>query len=306
VEVLVAIFIMAIGLLTLLTLFPLGALSMAQAIKDERSSQAAANAIALAHARSYRNDGTVTGNRQGRDYFIDPGNGLPRADDNGPSYPVFVDPLGKVLLQLRWDTIADIPDGIPRRSVDHIDDPGLDPNERYRRSMAGFTLQDDMRFHRGNTFHGLPSVPGGPVERYDQYSWAYLLQRPRAADTSVVNVSVVVYSGRTLQILGETAYRGVAFDTNSNMVRVTWNPTKQDKPPIRKGSWILDATLVNSASRRAEPHGYFYRVVGVTDESANSMLLELQSNPKKGTANGILVVMENVVEVFERGAGWQP
>src|SRR5262245_56539469 len=49
-EVLVAIFILALGLLSLLTLFPLGALTMAQAIKDQRSADAAANANAIARA----------------------------------------------------------------------------------------------------------------------------------------------------------------------------------------------------------------------------------------------------------------
>src|SRR5260370_9615034 len=47
-EVLVAIFVMAIGLLALLTLFPLGALSMAQAIKDDRTAHSAKNAYSIA------------------------------------------------------------------------------------------------------------------------------------------------------------------------------------------------------------------------------------------------------------------
>src|SRR5579885_1848168 len=45
-EVLVAIFIMGIGLLSLLVLFPLGALNMAQAIKDNRATQSCTNAYA--------------------------------------------------------------------------------------------------------------------------------------------------------------------------------------------------------------------------------------------------------------------
>src|SRR5262245_12543666 len=48
VEVLVAIFIMGVGLLAILALFPLGALQMAQALKDDRAAQAAGNATALA------------------------------------------------------------------------------------------------------------------------------------------------------------------------------------------------------------------------------------------------------------------
>ena len=46
-EVLVAIFVMGIGLLALLTLFPLGALEMAEAIKDDRTGSAASNAAML-------------------------------------------------------------------------------------------------------------------------------------------------------------------------------------------------------------------------------------------------------------------
>lgn len=48
VEVLVAIFVMALGLMALLTLFPLGALRMAQAIKDDRTKYAADNGQIIA------------------------------------------------------------------------------------------------------------------------------------------------------------------------------------------------------------------------------------------------------------------
>jgi hypothetical protein len=44
VEVLLAIFVMGIGLLALLTLFPLGAQEMAQVIKDDRTAAIADNA----------------------------------------------------------------------------------------------------------------------------------------------------------------------------------------------------------------------------------------------------------------------
>jgi hypothetical protein len=49
-EVLVAIFMMGVGLLALLTLFPLGALEMAQAIKDDRTGAIAADASAFSQA----------------------------------------------------------------------------------------------------------------------------------------------------------------------------------------------------------------------------------------------------------------
>jgi prepilin-type N-terminal cleavage/methylation domain-containing protein len=50
IEVLVAIFIMGIGLLALLVLFPLGAIEMSQAIQDDRTAAFADRAIALGDA----------------------------------------------------------------------------------------------------------------------------------------------------------------------------------------------------------------------------------------------------------------
>src|SRR6266480_3181457 len=48
VEVLIAIFLMGIGLMAILSLFPLGAAQMAQALKDQRCAEAATNGSALA------------------------------------------------------------------------------------------------------------------------------------------------------------------------------------------------------------------------------------------------------------------
>src|SRR5213080_2785171 len=78
VEVLVAIFVTAIGLLALLALFPLGALSMAQAIKDDRTAHLAANASALAEVYGLRNDpGLYFLGINPADGFLDPSvNGL--------------------------------------------------------------------------------------------------------------------------------------------------------------------------------------------------------------------------------------
>ena len=54
IEVLVAIFIMAIGLLALLTLFPLGALRMAQSLQDDRTASAASEAANVCDAFGIR------------------------------------------------------------------------------------------------------------------------------------------------------------------------------------------------------------------------------------------------------------
>src|SRR6267378_1692422 len=92
-EVLVAIFVMGIGLLSLLVLFPLGALQMARAIRDQRVTHCGANASAIANFWSIPTDPTV--NAQ----YSTALTGTPAlpAPTSGPSWPVIVDPLVRVL-----------------------------------------------------------------------------------------------------------------------------------------------------------------------------------------------------------------
>ena len=56
IEVLVAIFIMAIGLLALLTLFPLGALRMSQALQNDRTAACASAGANIYDAFGVRSD----------------------------------------------------------------------------------------------------------------------------------------------------------------------------------------------------------------------------------------------------------
>jgi hypothetical protein len=304
IEVLVAIFIMAIGLLTLLTLFPLGALNMAQAIQDDRAAVAAANAMALAAARNLRNDPVVVGTDY--DHFVwGSGNGSPAARNHHRSYPVYVDPFGRILGSF---TLADLPGGIPRQTVSWLT-PSGDFSPQYQTTINGFSVQDDIKFITQGSHQGLPTRNPNwdVVERSGKFSWAYLLTRPMTADPTVVDLAVVVYSGRLVQYpLQETPYFPVTFNPNSPLVHVPWDPATQEKPPIRKGSWILDASL--PADTNENPHGFFYRVAAVTDESPTSVLVELQQKPRNPVTvtNGTLIVMENVVEVFEKGIGWKP
>src|SRR4051794_9040579 len=101
VEVLVAIFVMGIGLIALLTLFPIGMLRMAQAMRDARSGEAAESAHAIAIMQNVRNDRLVMDVTPTEldgpifDVFRNPfPTGLPSADDYGESYAVLVDPIG--------------------------------------------------------------------------------------------------------------------------------------------------------------------------------------------------------------------
>src|SRR5262245_53542707 len=95
VEVLTALFILALGVIAILTLFPLGAMHMAQAIRDNRSTESAVNADQ--YFRTVWKTNVVEGNGSEPFYtaMTDPDGtgpsppGLPPAL-TGPSYPVLV------------------------------------------------------------------------------------------------------------------------------------------------------------------------------------------------------------------------
>jgi hypothetical protein len=331
VEVLVALTVMALGMLSLLTLFPLGLLTMSQAIKDDRTAHAAANAEAVANLTDLRNDPLLFTPPAPNDVFVRPfpGPSPPDLSANpgydGPSYPVYVDPyglqggsrpLGRAVVRGGSPFLSP---GVPRRNVGFVANAPRPSQALYR----WFTLQDDMVFARDGPYTGLPCPPGGVVQREGRYSWAYLLCRPRCYDRSVVELTVVVYEGRPILPSGELAYSGtpgnpVQLVPNTTSVLVTWDPAAgQEKPPVRPGSWVFDATVVRATGRRppaapfqADPHGFFYRVVGVSEvgnvNGFPATLLEVSPPIRAGTGQGVLVVMETVVEVFERGPGWKP
>src|SRR5579871_3105258 len=95
-EVLIALFIMAIGMLALLVLFPLGAYSMAKALKDDRCATSCSMAEQAAICNNLRHDVRVEGLNGASDLYLMrtfPSNtqSLPNTY-NGPSLPVYVDP----------------------------------------------------------------------------------------------------------------------------------------------------------------------------------------------------------------------
>jgi type II secretory pathway pseudopilin PulG len=325
VEVLVAIFIMGVGLLSLLTLFPVGAMSMAQATKDDRAATVAANAFALAEARNLRHDYWVkflfdrTGDRR------NPGQLIPLRGKNIelPSYPIYIDPIGSAATgNPPSDTIAGIFPGIVRTNVSFVEKSQMPPPRiSLKDAVRWFSLLDDLTYldPATNPQYGVPTSDPSvdDVQRENRYSWAYMVQRPRYLDPTVVNMSVIVYSNRKQTVPLEPFYAvNAAFDPKNillNGPNIVTIDMPNPKPDLRKGMWILDATVhaPSPTGDFPEPHGHFYRIVNFT-ETPTSLLLELSEAPKastvlpNGTRYGVLVLMENVIEVFEKGPGWQP
>jgi hypothetical protein len=310
-EVLIAIFVAGIGLLAMLALFPVGAASMAQAIKENRCTQASANADAMSRFMNLRQDANLTNTLYQGD-GVTQANGtqwpnMATAGYTGPSYPVYVDPLGTTIGAGALGTYPLTPPkspGIQRTSVSFV--------STFTDYLKWFRLLDDISF--GN--NGLPVTQSGFIEREGRYTWAYLLQRPNWQDPSIVNAQVVVYSGRSSAVAGETSYHAADFARGDTVFQIYLDaadlPPGQDVPAVRPGGWILDSTVVKSGGTIPDPHGDFYRVINITqitklNQSTNQlapvMVLELNTPVKHSASNGegVLTVMDNVAEVFQKG-----
>ncbi len=336
VEVLVSIFIMGIGLLALLTLFPIGILTMRQAILDDRTAHATANAVAVAEVASVRQDPNLINNpATNSDLFLNP-NPTPQPGEallqgpqstpplpmDGQSYAIYADPIGiRSYVPPFSNWVGGQTNGIRRQSVSFIDNLAT-PQLQAQALWRWFTSLDDIVF--GLDGQPAPLTPG-VFERGSVYSHGYLLRRPMTGTTSAVDMTVVVYQQRPLSLTngaqaGETLYAAI-FDPTSNVVSVTWGAA-QPPPNVTIGGWILDTSpvLLDGQTQMYGPsHARFYRVVGYTQTTANTADLEVATqiqdfplpapqNPPQGwnAFTGSLVVMEGVAEVFPVGVGRRP
>jgi hypothetical protein len=323
IEVLVAIFVMAIGLMSLLALFPLGALRMSQAIQDDRCGNIGLSADGVAMVANIRNDPLIYNPTAGTNLYQNPGGGFPAANPDGPSYPVLVDPIGfrtfsgvgNAPLWLGGPATPGPSPATPtiRRSSATLVEgaTALTPTQA---ALRWFTFLDDIYFDPT----GRPDIQGFTFQREPRYSVAYMCQRPRLADASVTNLAVVVFNERAMGLSGnltldnEYVYDGSLFDLTSSTVTINFTGTA---PPVREGGWILDSTYMGptAANPTANPwsHGYFYRVVGINDTGTNTVVLEVQT-PFRGfpagttSYTGTVIVLEGVAEVFEKGDGRLP
>ncbi len=293
IEVLVAIFIMAIGLLAILTLFPLGALRMGEALQDDRTGSSASAGANVCDAFGIRTDPAFynpTANPPVNWFLAPPG--LPPAAQNGSGYPVYVDPWGV--------SIGSGPVGglIPRGAPSMI--PGYTTASTPSVQQRYFTLLDDLTFFT----NGAPDTSSG-IQRFGRYTWAYLLHRSQpASPTSLVDLTVVVYAARSTSSLGENTFTaaGNANDTN---VSLSWTPPGQAAPNIKRGGWILDTTIdKDSNGVILGVHGLFYRVVSVTQPSNTVMNLEVQVPLVKGVNS--ITVLDNVADVSRVGPTHRP
>lgn len=375
VEVLVALFIVGLGSIAIMTLFPLGALQMGQALKDDRTAQAAGQADGYMrwYWKNYviedtsanypdrsnvngvglplppgvleptiramedpNDDGTIDtvttlNARRFAPYYAPPfaspdppdspagpwwyptayqytppkpfqklwvaGSGLfplrpiypisqwktpsTRWQESGPSYPVFVDPIGWVNFGASasqfWVGGADLtraagtPDRakIARRTLSAI--PPVSTNFKdylglgFKSPPAGtppWTGMDTPRDPQaqrtcslldglGYDQNGAPDVSTGSVQRELRYNWLWVLQKLHQNDDNNATMTVVVFDKRAFKYVpqgAEQLFTPVTFDGLGNPgsrigSTVVRFPTAPGRyPPVIKGGWIADVT----------------------------------------------------------------
>ena len=251
----------------------------------------------------------------------------------GPSYPVLVDPIGwqtnqsVSVTQTWWMPVAASQPGLnvpgwrlPRRPL-YVRQPTSAPTTNVSwvsinslgvlPMLKQFTLTDDMTF---NTFNGdAINVAGTPkrnlsdntVERQGRYSWAFLYRRSNNADRTAVDITTILYSGRSLDVASQETPYLASGATGTKALTLVYTPGSQAKPAVRRGTWVLDASLWDSNSTTAInplPQGIFYRVVNVDDSVSGNLVLELQTPLLGGPYQGprSIVVMDKVIEVFTK------
>lgn len=225
-EVLVALFIMGIGTIAVLTLFPLGALNMAQALRDDRTTQSSAQAGAF--FRWYWQDAK---DKPGIPAPVPPAPPLSRLEQNEfmftamdnpgmpggvaipqsgppntsgpPSYPIVVDPMG---------TEPRLGKGSQLFIGDNGNGSGLDQSSLGRRtlfqvsSIANNSSRQTLALRVCSLLDGLGYLPTGAannnpsttnqIDRDLRYNWLWVIRRPDNFQRFNVEMTVVVFDKR--------------------------------------------------------------------------------------------------------------
>jgi hypothetical protein len=281
-EVIVALFVMALGMISLLTLFPLGAIQMGQALRNARAAETAMQADT--HMRLWWQRDVVErpGNEDPAFAVLDnPGSGLPAFAppfDGNPSYPVAIDPIGwqaRVSLPSRFSFAQSFGGLVPRRTMNWI---ATSPNPSAF-SFRTATMMDDISFNEvgvpdTNASGTLPNI----VVRQGRYNWAAVIQRPVNANRYVADLKILVFDGRSPGIApldGElilNATGPAARGTSQLVLNVGATPPEY----LRAGNWIMDGTLTNTGIRNA----FWYRIQTIDKESlatSGQWILDLQT-----------------------------
>lgn len=328
VEVLVALFIVAAGLIALLSLFPLGAVQMGRALRDDRSQQTALLADArVRHDLRQSVFETPPINRTVNDYrpvnlSLTAFGTQPPVVGAVPSYPVLVDPIGvRSFSPPRQDWVGGITNFIHRVSPQTRLNAAVTPWS-LPQAMQYATMLDDMEFAPDGTPANRdgfaltdPLAATSPqLFRQGYYTWAALLQRPDNTIPDRVDMKVLVFDRRPPgvdNIDAELSFPIANLSVDQSVIQL---PAAIDTIPLRAGGWILDGTVIPPSGSFTAPaagtgirNAHFYRVNAVTEGPGNTTLVELETsiarptgNPTTTSYNAQLYIFANLIDVYDR------
>ena len=326
IEVLVTIGILGIGLISVIAMFPMAAITMGQALRDDRTASSAVTAdgyIRNVHHLNvvepyltpqsspsepyyYAMDGNnppnpfpsgpmsaLTGTTPTSPSLSLPSQQLGSSDTN-PSYPVFVDPMGiaagggSAVGDLMFGSPAPNTFAIPRVTLSVMNGQSSTLALRLCSQMDGLTYGDQ----------GLVQSNGGVITRELRYNWLWVLQRPTNSDRLTTTCKVVVFDRRvylykppgTEALYAPVAPASGAFTTgfNPGQTIITIPGTTAD---VRKGSWVMDGTIGTDPNGLPIRHANFYRVLSVETDANGNYALEVHTpvfriDGLTGSANG--------------------
>jgi len=310
VEVLTALFILALGVIAILTMFPLGASQMAVAVRESRSAEAAFNADAF--FRTYWKTEVVEKGGGTEPFFAaltNPNSGLsagfthlvggpllPIAGPGEASYPVLVDAMGYVArnngsMSQYW--LGDAGDThIPRRSINTV---GTDT----QKALRLFSLMDTL---------GYDDIGTPMSDRELRYNFLYVIRQPNTSNPYVAEMMVVCFDRRA-HLYAPPGSEAVLYSTfnvadPTSGARPGSSSIRFDSTPdLKPGAWIMDASVSTNPAVSKMRNANFYRVTAI-DGTTNTV--ELQSPIKVPSDNinapytGTFVVPRGVSGVYVR------
>jgi hypothetical protein len=283
-EVLIATAILAIGLLAILALFPIGAVNMARAINQNRAAEQGMSGEAM--FRYYWKNAWVDRATGGGLRPLD-GSWIPQPNPNPPirvqgasdiepmilwldavqdqnfpygpiriipttsaqpSFPVLVDPVG-------FRTQAPAAPPAPSNQNYIAANPAFPRRTTLAAAAADLspratvrltTLLDEFSYD-GN---GEPAAYTGQLERGGRYNVAWLMQRAKNNVPHEVHLTVLVYAGRspTDTASSEQYFPAVATDYYANVdpkpKALTVSLNGQPRPSLLTGKWVAFSTPV--------------------------------------------------------------
>ena len=222
-EVLATIFILAVGMLSILILFPVGAMKVKAALNNERTALAASNGISnlaiLAKAKvldlsTMQYSATLP---DGRNVGLFDQSAAISSTNQYPSSS----PASQFTIPVNFFSTVPI--------------SGENPTT-FRKNW--FSLQDDIEWNESGSV-------GAVVSRGQAFTVAYLIRSERG----IYDVSVLVYNGRSPNLNDSANDQQLALGTmtdagatGNTAIALTKLPTKEDGRTVDKGSWIVETS----------------------------------------------------------------